>query len=148
MIIISQSSYFKDLQQVISQAEALAKVRQMKTMMTPRVPPIHHPHIGNTTPLVENEVVVSTTTEHYTNRDNTHCNSIDFENTMPLIAENEVVISTTPKHYNDTNSFDSILNNSDVVAWIAKARLRPRPPIKYTEKKRRRSHSRSSSVHE
>ena len=131
MITISQLSYFKDLQQALSQAEALAKVRQMKLIMTPRVPPM---------PLVENEVVVSTTPEH-TNRD-THC-TLDFENTMPLIAENEVVISTT-EHYNDTNSFDSILNNSDVVAWIAKARLRPRPPIKY---KRGRSHSRSSSVH-
>ena len=147
MIIISQLSYFKDLQWTIHQAEALAQVKQMKTI-TSRVPPIHHPHIENTTPLVENEVVVSTTPKHYTNRD-THCNSLDsIENTMPLIAENEVVISTTPEHYNDTNSFDSILNNSDVVAWIAKARLRPRPPIKYTEKKRRHSHSRSSSVHE
>ena len=50
----------------------------------------------------------------------------------------------------DEELVEMIMKDSDLAAWIAKARLRPRTPINYTDvrRKRRQSRSRSSSVHD
>ena len=50
----------------------------------------------------------------------------------------------------DEDLVEMIMKDSELNAWIAKARLRPRTQISYnqTRKKRRKSRSRSSSVHD
>ena len=71
---------------------------------------------------------------------------------------NSMSEESSPENHRDMNHHQSmaeeelvemIMRDSELTAWIAKARLRPRTPISYRlARKKRRSRSRSSYVHE
>ena len=111
--------------------------------------------------MAENDTVIETQSSMYQDLEevanNSHNSSMDErldpENALPLVPEKEEIVSTTPDLNTISNDEDlamveMIMKDSELAAWIAKARLRPRPPVNYNETNRRRSRSRSSSVHE
>ena len=104
---------------------------------------------------------------------------LDPDDALSLVPEKEEIVSTTPENLNETNNLattlehanhiatspenltdpshmtsdaelvEMIMKDSQLAAWIAKARLRPRPPISYRDKRRKsRSRSSSRSVHD
>ena len=103
--------------------------------------------------LPEKEEIVSTTP--------ILCKCTDETNTLETSSDtnSNCVRAASPeqKSLGDTNCLtteeelvEMIMKDSDLAAWIAKARLRPRTPINYTDvrRKHRQSRSRSSSVHD
>ena len=98
--------------------------------------------------LPEKEEIVSTTP------DNIEA-AADTQATCTTSADTNHV-TTSPESLKDSNHLtaeeelvEMIMKDSELAAWIAKARLRPRNPISYSETtKKRRSRSRSSSVHD
>ena len=100
--------------------------------------------LHNTDVLPEKEEIVSTTPE----------------NIQEVVMEDEISDTNhtpaSPDHLKDTDHHQTaeeelvemIMKDSELAAWIAKARLRPRTPISYKQtRKKRKSQSRNSSLH-
>ena len=51
-------------------------------------------------------------------------------------------------HMSEEELVEMIMRDSELTAWIAKARLRPRTPVSYRVTRKRRSRSRSSSIYD
>ena len=107
-------------------------------------------HFMSITLLPEKEEIVSTTPK---------CTDETNSYEMSSAANSNCIRATSPEQMSlrDTNCLtteeelvEMIMKDSDFAAWIAKARLRPRTPINYTDvrRKRRQSRSRSSSIHD
>lgn len=101
----------------------------------------------NVLPLLpEKEEIVSTTPD---NDEEVSCNppasSVDNNH---IQASPENLKDSTNHITADEELVEMIMKDSELAAWIAKARLRPRTPISYSQTRKHRSRSRSSSIHD
>ena len=99
--------------------------------------------------LPEKEEIVSTTPEiEELMETHTTCSSPDANHTTTA-ASLEDHRETNNHQTTDDELVEMIMKDSELAAWIAKARLRPRATISYKQtRKKRQSRSRSSSVHD
>ena len=132
----------------------------------PPEPTFDEERLMSTNILPEKEEIVSTTPDNYD--DNVEellvVDNIPTSSTTNHIASTTVTTTMTTQtetsletNHKDTNHHQTaeeelvemIMKDSELAAWIAKARLRPRTPISYsTSRKKRHSRSRSSSIHD
>lgn len=100
----------------------------------------------NVLPLLpEKEEIVSTTPENDEEVSNDPATSVDV-NHVP--ANSDSLKDSTNHITAEEELVEMIMKDSELAAWIAKARLRPRTPISYSQTRKHRSRSRSSSVHD
>lgn len=100
----------------------------------------------NVLPLLpEKEEIVSTTPENDEEVSNDPATCVDVNHT-PVSSDS---LKDATNHITaDEELVEMIMKDSELAAWIAKARLRPRTPISYSQTRKHRSRSRSSSVHD
>lgn len=100
----------------------------------------------NVLPLLpEKEEIVSTTPDNDEEISNDTATSVDVNH----VAANTDNLKDSTNHITaDEELVEMIMKDSELAAWIAKARLRPRTPISYSQTRKHRSRSRSSSVHD
>ena len=111
--------------------------------------------------LPEKEEIVSTMPSDYNEEVEVESEPLTPPPSLPEPVNtnhNSVSVESSPDNHRDFNHHQNmaeaelvemIMRDSELAAWIAKARLRPRTPISYKmTRKKRRSRSRSSSVHD